>query len=356
MKIAIISDTHCGARNSSDLFMEYQELFYKDVFFPYLNKHGIKHIIHAGDYYEHRKFVNFKALNHNRKVFLEPLRDSGITMDIIPGNHDVYYKNTNQLCSLKELLGYFTSHVNIVMEPKTLNYGGYPIALLPWINSDNYAKSMRFIKDCKAKTLIGHLELSGFELMKGVTNQHGMDASLFQDPKFDYVLSGHFHTKSQQGNIHYLGSQYEFTWADCDDPKFFHILDTETGKLEAIRNPYRLFAKIYYDDGTHDYNKYDTDAHHKQFVKIIVSKKNDPFIFDRFVDRLVASGCYEVKIAESFDEFLGENVEDEKISMQDTRELLDTYIDAVEIDNLDKDIIKTKMRDLLIEAQSEDIV
>ena len=113
MKVAILNDTHCGVRNSSDIFLNYQERFYKDIFFPYLKKHNIKNILHLGDYYEHRKFVNFKALNQNRKVFLEPLRDNDITMDIIPGNHDVFYKNTNELCSLKELLGYFTSNVHL---------------------------------------------------------------------------------------------------------------------------------------------------------------------------------------------------------------------------------------------------
>ena len=95
MKIAILNDTHCGIRNSSEIFMDYQEKFYRDVFFPYLEQHGIKKILHLGDYYDNRKFINFKALEHNRKIFLEKLRELQIHMDIIPGNHDVYYKNTN---------------------------------------------------------------------------------------------------------------------------------------------------------------------------------------------------------------------------------------------------------------------
>lgn len=352
-KIAIISDTHCGARNSSNIFMDYMELFYKNVFFPYLEKHNIKNIIHAGDYYEHRKFVNFKALNHNRKVFLEPLRERGITMDIIPGNHDVYFRNTNQLCSLKELLGYFTSSVNIVMEPTVIKYDGFPIALLPWINNENYAKSMRFVNTCDAKVLIGHLELEGFELMKGMPNPHGMEAKPFE--RFDLTLSGHFHTKSQQGNIHYLGSQYEFNWSDCDDPKFFHVLDTETGELTAVRNPHCLFTKIVYNDEEKDYNQETVEQYANKFVKVIVSKKTDLFTFDRFVDRLQSAGCHEIKIAESFDQYLGESVEDEKISMQDTTDLLDSYVDAVETD-LDKDKIKSRLRDLYVEAQNDQIL
>jgi predicted phosphodiesterase len=84
MKIAILNDTHAGVRNSSDIFVDYHRRFFEEVFFPYLNEHNIKQILHLGDYYDHRKFVNFKALNENRKHFLEMLKLYGITMDIIP--------------------------------------------------------------------------------------------------------------------------------------------------------------------------------------------------------------------------------------------------------------------------------
>ena len=101
MKIAILNDTHCGCRNSSDIFMDYQERFYTEEFFPYLLENGITQILHLGDYYDNRKTINLKALNHNRRIFLDRLRDHNIHMDIIPGNHDVYFKNTIELNSLK---------------------------------------------------------------------------------------------------------------------------------------------------------------------------------------------------------------------------------------------------------------
>ena len=106
MKIAVLNDTHCGIRNSSQVFLENAENFYSKVFFPECKKQEVTQILHLGDYYDHRKYVNFKALNHNRKIFLEELRKRGMSMDIIPGNHDTFYKNTNDLNSLKELLGH----------------------------------------------------------------------------------------------------------------------------------------------------------------------------------------------------------------------------------------------------------
>ena len=353
MKVAILNDTHCGVRNSSDIFLKYQERFYSEIFFPYLKEHNIKNILHLGDYYEHRKFVNFKALNQNRKVFLEPLRDNDITMDIIPGNHDVFYKNTNELCSLKELLGYFTSNVNIIMKPTVLDYDGLGVAVVPWINNANYKEYTDFIANCKAPMLGAHLELLGFDMYKGMPNPHGMTADLFK--RFEMVMSGHFHTKSSKGNVHYLGSQMEFTWSDVNDPKFFHILDTETRELTPVRNPITMFEKIVYNDEKIDYNNIDVEQYKHKFIKVLVVNKTDLYQFDKFIDRLENVETYELKIAENFEEFLGESVDDEKVNLEDTKDLLDTYVDAVETD-LDKDHIKLKLRELYTEAQNLEVV
>ena len=352
MKLAVLNDTHCGIRNSSEIFLKNAEDFYTNVFFPYCQEHGIEQIVHLGDYYDHRKYVNFKALNHNRKVFLDPMRKLGMRMDIIPGNHDTFYKNTNDLNSLKELLGYYMNEVHIVMEPTVMEYGSLRMAMLPWINPENYESSMNFIRDCKADWLGGHLELNGFEIMRGVKNTHGMDHKAFD--KFEMVLSGHFHVGSQQDNIKYLGSQMEFFWSDAHDPKHFHVIDTETREIEAIRNPHTLFEKIVYNDEKTDYNTYGVDHLDKKFVKVVVVNKKDLFTFDRFIDRIQNRNIYELKIAENFNEFIGENVGDEEISFDDTQEIVDSYIEAVDTD-LDKDRIKVQMRELMTEAQSLEV-
>ena len=351
MKIAILNDTHCGIRNSSEIFLNNAERFYNDVFFPECEKHGIKQIVHLGDYYDHRKFVNFKALNHNRRIFLDQIRKRGMSMDIIPGNHDTFYKNTNELNSLKECLGHYMNEVHIIMEPTVMQYDSLKLGLLPWICQDNYDLCMNFIRDCRADWIGSHLELNGFEVMRGLTNKHGMDPKLFS--RFEMVLSGHYHCSSKKDNIWYLGSQMEFFWSDAHDPKHFHILDTETREMTKIRNPHTLFEKILYNDEEIDYNNYNKDLTNK-FVKVIVVNKTDPFIFDRFIDNIQNQKIYELKIAENFNEFIGANVEDENMSFEDTAEIVDTYIDAVDTD-LDKNKIKVEMRQLMTEAQALEI-
>ena len=337
--------------------MDYQEKFYGEVFFPYLEEHGIKKILHLGDYYDNRKFINFKALEHNRKIFLEKLRELSIHMDIIPGNHDVYYKNTNNLNSLKELIGHYMSEVRIIEDPTVVNYDGLDVALVPWINSTNEEECMRFLKTCKASICGAHLELAGFEMQAGIHAHDGMDAGIFS--RFETVLTRHYHTKSNIGNIHYLGSQMEFFWNDAHDPKYFHVFDTDTRELTPVQNTATLFQKLYYDDTTekaeYEYKTGKLPELNQKFVKLFVVNKSNPRLFEHYVDRIQSKRIHELKIAENFEEYLGSNVGDDKITLDSTEDLLYTYIDAVET-SLDKDRIKSQVHELMVEAQTLEIV
>lgn len=353
MKLIILNDTHIGIRNSSEIFLDNAEKFYNDILFPYMLENNINAILHLGDVFDNRKFINFKALHRYRKTFLAKLREYGITMDVIPGNHDCFFKNTNELNSLKELLGHYMNEVNIIMKPSVLEYDGTSIGLVPWICPENEEESINFIKNCKASIVGGHFELSGFEMLKGVENTHGMDPSIFD--RFELVMSGHYHTKSSKGNINYLGSQMEFFWSDAHDNKYFHVLDTSTRELEAIRNPHTLFHRIYYDDKKMDFHEYDLSEIDNKFVKVVVINKSDTFMFDRFIDRIQNHKIHELKIAENFSEFVGQNVDDENISLEDTATLLNSYVDNVDTD-LDKDRIKKEIHELMKEAQTLEIM
>jgi len=347
-KIAILNDTHLGIRNSSDIFLDNAAKFYKEVFFPVCDEYKIKQVLHLGDYYDNRKTINIKALNHNRKSFLEPLRARHMMMDIIPGNHDCYYKNTNDVNSLKELLGYFMNEVNIISKPTVMNYFGTKIAMLPWINSENYDFSMSFVNNCDAKFLCGHLEFAGFDMMRGVESKHGMDTKPFE--KFDLVMTGHYHTRSQQKNILYLGSQMEFTWSDAHDQKYFYVFDTETEELEQIENPYTLFEKIVYNDSIFDMQAYDFTNLDGKFVKIVVTHKANQDAFDNFITKVSDRKIHDLKIDEDLTEFKGENVEIEQVEVEDTQKLIYYYVDSTDT-NLDKDRIKKLMSSLHVEAQ-----
>ena len=353
MKVAIITDTHFGARNDNDNFNEYFYQFYEGVFFPYLQTHNIKTVLHLGDLMDRRKYVSYKTAKDFRERFILPLKHLKVDFHCLVGNHDIYFKNTNDVNSLQELIGQTSNKFHLYADATEVNIGGLDILFMPWINQQNYIYSMGMIDETKAKVCMGHLEIKGFQMHKGQINDHGYDKELFK--KFHTVFSGHFHHKSDDGQIYYLGNPYEIYWNDYNDKKGFHIFDTETLELERIVNPFRLHEKIYYDDSQEDYDKHDVKKYLKKYVKVIVVNKKDLYKFDMFMERLLKATAHEVKIVENFTDAGADNVSDDIVKYaEDTTTLLDKYIDELEID-LDKDRLKNTMRGLYNEAQDLEI-
>ena len=347
MKIGIITDTHFGARNDNLNFNDYFYKFYDNVFFPVLKERGITTCVHMGDVVDRRKFISYRIASDFRKRFINKFQELGIDLHIIIGNHDTYYKNTNEVNSMEELVG--SDRFKIYTESEIVEFDGIPILFVPWINVNNYDKSVKLLNTAKSDIIMGHLGISGFQMHRGQVSVEGHEKEMFR--RFDTVFSGHFHHKSDDGQIYYLGTPYQITWSDYDDPKGFHIFDTETRELERIINPYILFRKIYYDDTQEDYNNHDIAQYENQYVKLIVVNKKDLYEFDKFVDRLLMADAYEVKIIEDFSELDASNVSDDIVeNTEDTMTLLEKYIDELDV-TLNKDRLKNTMRNLYIEAQ-----
>ena len=234
MKIALITDTHFGARNDSLAFNDHFYKFWREVFFPYIDEHGIDTVIHLGDVMDRRKFISYKIAKDFREQFIKPIVDRNIDMHMIVGNHDTYYRNTNEINSLFELLGgpgdEKYPNIKCYDHPCTEEFDGVGIHLLPWINESNYESVMRGIQMTYADICMGHLEVNGFEMHAGHFCEGGYPKEMFR--KFDTVFSGHFHKKSDDGQVYYLGAPYQITWSDDNCPKGFHIFDTETKELE----------------------------------------------------------------------------------------------------------------------------
>ena len=193
---------------------------------------------------------------------------------------------------------------------------------------------------------MGHLELNGFIVTQQVIMDHGLDMEYFK--KFDKVFSGHFHTRSNQGDIYYLGNPYEIYWNDFDNVRGFHIFDTETLEHTPINNPYRMFEKIFYEDIP--YQTFDTRKYEGKIVKLIVRKKSNTKKFEKFVDKLYNSNVAELKIVENF-EFNGwyDDSDSEVYESEDTMSILNRYIEEADI-ILDKSIIQKMMQEVYQEA------
>jgi len=357
MQIGVITDTHFGHKGESLLFHKYFDQFLDNVFFPELERRKITTIIHGGDLYDRRKYINTDIAQRTRKSFLE--KTAPYETHIMVGNHDVYFKDTNDVNSVREMVEGRYPNIRIYEEPEEVQIGGLKMLFIPWLNSTNMGPGLDMIKRSKCTVAIGHLEIAGFKFDRSTTCEHGMDRNVFK--RFKRVYSGHFHTPSNSGNITYLGAPWEMTFADMADDRGFHIFDTETLEMEFIRNPYQMFHRIIYDDRdktthgkmlTEDFSQYTS-----RFLKVIVSHKTDPYLYDKWLSRLDAANPdtlqiienHELEVTDEADEQFGDPEKGEIVLAADTITVLNKYVDAVEME-LDKDKMKTLLRELLIEA------
>jgi len=340
MRVAIITDTHYGCRKGSKLFQDYFEQFYKNVFFPTLEKEEITTVMHLGDAFDSRKSIDYQSLEWTKRVVLDPLLKYDVHM--LVGNHDAYYKNTNSVNSPSLLLQNY-SNIKTYSDPEVIKIGNLNVLLIPWICADNEEKTLRLIKKSGCKVAMGHLELNGFQAHRGHTMDDGMDSIMFDD--FTKVFSGHYHTRSNNGTVFYLGNPYEIFWNDVNDTRGFHIFDTETLEHTPVNNPYKMYHVIYYDDD--NYQTFDTREYENKIVKVIVRKKSNTKKFEKFIDKLYASNISELKIVENLQ--IEENEEFEAYESEDTLSILNRYVEESEI-SLDKSIVQKMLHEIYREA------
>jgi len=353
MKIALITDQHFGARNDSLHFLDYYEKFY-NLFFPEIDDHNIDHVLILGDTFDRRKYVNFYSLQRAKRMFFDRLKARDIKVYMLVGNHDTYYKNTNDVNSPELMLNEY-DNITVINDPQTIEVDGVKICMVPWICSDNYVVSMNEIKNTDATVCMGHFEIQGFQMYRGAPSEEGLNSEIFK--KFDMVFSGHYHHKSSRENIHYLGNPYELTWQDYDDPRGFHIFDLKTHDLQFLKNPYKMFHKIIYDDKQNDIQviqEQDLKIFSSVYVKVVVVNKTNPYLFDMYINKLYQVNPIDITIAEDFTEI--EDISEEDIDQaEDTITILSKYVDNLTTD-LDKAKLKSLFREVYVEALNEENV
>lgn len=351
MKIALVTDQHFGARNDSQKIALHQKQFYDNIFFPEIDKRGIDTVINLGDTFDRRKYISFTSLKLAKEMFFQPLADRDIHMHVMVGNHDSVYKNTLEVNSIDLLLEEY-NNITTYVQPDVVEFDGSKIMFVPWICDANEEQTFVMADKTDAQMLLGHLELAGYEMNKQYVQDFGMSDQWLK--KFDLVCSGHYHHKSCHGNINYLGTEYEMTWSDYDDQKGFHILDTDTRTIEFIPNPYVLFHKVWYDDtdldmaGLLEQTK-QFDMFENRIVKVVIKTKDNPTLFDLYIERLEAVNPMQVQVVQDHLHLDLEDDEDIIDEAEDTLTILNTYVENLEIKN-EKNDLQTLLRALYDEA------
>ena len=342
MKVAVITDQHIGFKKGSKLYHDYFLKFYDEVFFPTLQERNITTVLDLGDTFDNRKGIDLYSLDWAKQNYFDRLQALGISVISIVGNHTAFYKNTNHLNTINLLLREY-DNITTLRETTELEIGGCKILFVPWINPENKEETYSKIEQTTAKMCMGHLELNGFTATHGHVMENGDDVVKYN--KFTKVFSGHYHTRSSNGKIFYLGNPYEMFWNDVNDSRGFHLFDTETLETETINNPFQLYKIIVYDNTPRQLFKF--NEYKDKIVKLVVKEKDNEKEYERFLEALINANPYDLKVIEkiqgvNFNSGLVEHTED-------TVTLLDSYVDDMETD-LEKSRIKSIVSELYREA------
>lgn len=347
MKLLLITDLHWGCRNDLQIFYDYFDKFYNDLV-TYMNDNNLKCVFILGDVFDRRKFINFKTLNAAKRYMFDKFKDADITVHVVLGNHDIHYRESLELSSPMLVLGEY-DNVHVYTEPTTVQIENTTIDLIPWLCKENENQIMNHIKQSSSDLCFGHFEFVNFPMHKGIDSLTGMSTDMFE--KYELVCSGHYHTKSQRGNINYIGTPYEMCWEDCDDPKGFHTFDLTTRELTFHQNLHKMFYKIEYDENVVS----DVGDLTNKFVKLIVVNKTDLFKYDMFLSDLYSKKCYDIKILDNIVDVLNQDVDD-KIDLEDILDVLGNYIDKIDLEETQKNKFKMFMKSLYIESINSEVV
>jgi len=234
-------------------------------------------------------------------MFFEPARARGITVHWALGNHDLPYKHSLHLSSHEAFREY--DNVHIYQDATTISVEDVPVLMVPWLCEGNMTSSLSAIRAFTGGVVMGHFEFGNFDMFRGVPNIHGMSTDDFRH--FNLVLSGHYHHKSSQANIHYLGAPYEMIWSDAEDARGFHWWTPQTHQLDFVENPHRLFYRFTYDDtdqsGTYVHTLLDSMREEnltQKIVKVTVKQKTNTVWYDTFVDAVMKLGAHDIQFTD----------------------------------------------------------
>lgn len=347
MKVAFLTDLHFGVRNSNIYFMNNQKKFFEKVFFPECEKRGIKTILNGGDSFEDRKQLNTLAIKHARETYFDKCESLGFKQYAILGNHDVMYRNTNEVHSM-DIFEKAYDHLEVIYDTAEIELGGKLFALVSWVNNENLESRVEFIRNTKADVMLGHYEIKNFEMTRGNIATHGLDQEMFKH--IPIVLSGHFHLSTTQGNIMYLGNNTQTTWGDVDQVKGFWVIETDTLEMEFIPNPYNVYNQVHFDN---DVNilEFDVSPYQDQIVVVYiksyleVNQKKLNLYIDK-LNRVVTS----VTVQELHQISVDSASVDVDIEAIDTVGIINSYIDSAIEQDEQRPKIKNMMHDLYKEA------
>lgn len=346
MRLCLITDIHFDVRGGSQFFLNKYKQFFTQQFFPYLKENNITTLLIGGDTWESRKNININSMYHAKRMFFDLLEQNGITVYTILGNHDVVFKNTNEVHSM-EFIEDTYDNFHTIYDTDIIDFDGCKVGFVSWINKENHDERMKFIKTANCDYLLGHFEINGFEMTKGHVCEDGLKDSDFIS--YEEVWSGHFHLKNKIGNIRYLGNPFQTNRGDINYDRGFHVFDTDTRKLEFVKNEYNIYEAIQFNDNI-DMATFDFMYYANKIIIVYVYNllEANTDLLNIFIDKL-NSIAYKVEVEET-KKLNYDNIEVDDVNVKTHTEIISDYIDNVLVDN---DSQKAHIKNIMIERYNE---
>jgi DNA repair exonuclease SbcCD nuclease subunit len=204
-KIACFTDLHLGLKNNSLTHLQDCEDFI-DWFIEQAQSQGCETAAFLGDWHHFRNSINFVTLDTSLRC-LEKLGKAFDQFYWFPGNHDLFYRDKREVHST--VYGKHIPGLTIIDQITTID----EVTFVPWLVGEEW----KDISKIKSRYMFGHLELPRFYMNAMVQMpDHGQ----LQSNHFvhqEYVFSGHFHKRQNQGKIWYIGNAFPHNYADTWD-------------------------------------------------------------------------------------------------------------------------------------------
>lgn len=213
-KAAIFTDLHVGLKSNSQVHNQDCSDFI-DWFIVQAKNENCDTILMLGDWHNNRASINVLSLNYSYQ-FLERLNQNFTNIFVIPGNHDLYYRDKRDAHSLV----WARKFPNIQLVDKKITDGD--VTFLPWLVGDEWKQASKI----KSRYVFGHLELPFFYMNAMVQMPDHKELNHTHFKNQDLVFSGHFHKRQQKDNVVYIGNSFPHNYSDVhDDERGMTILE-----------------------------------------------------------------------------------------------------------------------------------
>ena len=243
------------------------------------------------------------------------------------GNHNLYFRDSSSVNNIS-VFESLSENIKVINKPTSV----YNIDIIPWINKENVSDTERYIKMSDNTYCIGHFEFNNFPFDKSRVAEVEEKLSRSTFKSYKKVFSGHYHIRSEDGNILYLGTPNQLTWIDEGVEKYIYILDTDNGDLVELVMPFEMFKQFEINED--NWKDYCNDDLKGKKVKILYEDNIDTKFFNDIQTKFTQVNPDVQFIKKSTKKKLQENV-----TLDESKSLLDSiidYIDNIKPENQDK--------------------